>query len=164
KCLIEKPAIRIENLADTSEVHIPENGNEAQLAQHRLKILNRSRAAKHACGNADDPRSFVNVFFETTIEDMLEQTGKAVVVLRADDDDRVGSFHRIAKARVLYRFAGVIDWNFKLSDIDQLRNHTAPPPELADNEVGSMCAHPAFTCSPQNNGYEERTDFIAAHS
>src|SRR5262249_752992 len=61
----------IEELSCRAEIDIPENRDQAELAQHREQTLDHTRAAERTSRHATDPNRFVNVLLEVCIEDMF---------------------------------------------------------------------------------------------
>ncbi len=92
--LVEELSSQVESLFDRAEIDVPKYRNQSQFAKNRLKVLDHSRASERAGGNADDPCSLVNVFLQATVEDVLQQPGKTMVVFRTNDDNRIRMFHR----------------------------------------------------------------------
>ena len=118
KGLIEQFAGVVENIRNIAEIDVPKNVDQAEFANHRKKILNRPHAAEWAGGNADDAGGLVDVFFQTAVQHMFKQTGKAVVVLGGNDDEPVGCSHLLRKQGVFDGFSRVIDRQGQFREID----------------------------------------------
>src|SRR5207253_9255684 len=50
--LVEKLAGAVEPRSHGGEVHVPEDGDEPELPEHRDEVLDHSRPAEHACRDA----------------------------------------------------------------------------------------------------------------
>src|SRR4029077_20680179 len=69
---------RVEKLSCGAEIDIPENRDEAELAQHRKQTLDHPRTAEWTSGHATDANRFMNVFREICIQHMLQQSWETV--------------------------------------------------------------------------------------
>src|SRR6185295_9803698 len=91
--LIEQLSILIKHFSDAAKVDVPEYRHKPQFPQNRLKVLDHASAPEHPRGDTDNAGRFVNVFFQTAIENVLQQTRKTTVVLGSNDHHGIGPFH-----------------------------------------------------------------------
>src|SRR5208337_2130456 len=66
------------------------NAWRAKLAEHRAQLHRGANAAEGARGVANDGRWPPEILFQEVIQQIGERRGNAVVVLSADDDERIG--------------------------------------------------------------------------
>src|SRR6266404_7740858 len=85
---------RIEKLPSGTEINIREDGNQAELAQHRQQTLDHARAAEWTSRHATNANGFVDVFLQVCIEHVLQQTREAMIVLRHNKDEPVSALYR----------------------------------------------------------------------
>src|SRR5262249_23208613 len=86
---------RIKKFSDVAEIDVRKNRDHSEFAQHRKKILYHARAAEWARGHTANPGGLMDVFLQVRVEHMLQQTRKTVVILRDNEDERVGVVHRL---------------------------------------------------------------------
>src|SRR6266852_8874423 len=106
--VIEESAIICKYLLYAREIYIPENRNQPDLTHHRQQIFNDPSSAEWPCRNSYDSDRLMNIFFEATVQDMLQQAGVAVVVFWRHEYQRVCLAHFGREVGLLNRFARVV--------------------------------------------------------
>src|SRR5205085_5049546 len=114
---------------------VPEDRDEAELAQHREEVLDAAGPAERAGRDADDARRLVDVLLEAAVENVLQEARVAVVVLGRDDHDGVGAIHPGGEARILDRLASVAGRERKLGDVDEIGLDAGPACERGHEET-----------------------------
>ena len=97
---------------------------------------------------ADTPAQadrLVDVLLQVRVERVLEQTRIAVVVLRHDDDQRVGAVHLLGEAHVLDRLALVVKRELQVAYVYQLGLNALAPRDLAEHEARDRFAGATLT-------------------
>src|SRR4029077_5652015 len=97
---VEQRAVGAEELLDTGEVAVPEDRHEAELPHDRKQVLYDARSAEAARRDAAEADRLVDVLLQVRVEDVLEQSRIAVVVLGRHDDERVRAHAELREARV----------------------------------------------------------------
>src|SRR5690348_17855916 len=103
-------------------MHIPEDIDQAKFARDRQQILDAARTAKWAGGDADNTDSFVDVFLQTTVQDVLQQTRVSVVVFRGDDGQSIGMIHFGRESAVLDCLTRIVDGQRERGNIYEFRD------------------------------------------
>src|SRR5258707_5936861 len=87
---------------------------------------------------------------------MLEHSWIAVVVFRRHDNDAVSARNRRRKLRVLNLFAGVIDGEIQIAQVDQFSFDTGALLNFTKDEFRHVFAGAALTYGAQDYGDKKR--------
>src|SRR5262249_1034214 len=145
----------VEYLTDVAEVDVPEDINQSELTHDGQKILDCPHAAKGPCGYADYPGSLMDVFLETTVQNMLQQSREAMIVFRRDNHQRVSPGHLVRERRILHRFACIVGRQWHFRDVDELREDLFTLRNLLHHKSRCVVTHASFACCAENHGDAE---------
>ena len=93
----------------------------------------------------------MNVFFEATVQDMLQKTGVAVVVLRRHDHQCVSLAHLGGEVGVLNGLARIVGGQGKLCDIDEVGFNPGALAQFSGNKLSRVQAHAAHPGCTQDH-------------
>src|SRR5881396_2025208 len=158
--LIAQRSRLVEGALYGGEVDVPEDRDQAELAQDGEQVLDAARAAVRPCGHADHAHRLVDVLLAAAVERVLQQARVAVVVLGRDHDQRVGAAHLRGEGRVLDRLAGVVGGEGNARDVDQLGLDPRAAGELGHDEPRDREAHASLAHRAEEYGDEERATGI----
>src|SRR5438128_3969321 len=153
--IAERPGL-VEDGVHGGEVDVPEDRDQAELAQHGQQVLDAARAAVRPGGHADHAHGLVDVLLQAGVERVLQQARVAVVVLGRDHDQGVGAAHLRREGRVLDRLAGVVGGEGNARDVDQLGLDPRAAGELGHDEPRDREAHASVAHRAEEDGDEER--------
>ena len=161
--LVDEAAVLVEPAPDVVDVHVPEDRDEAELAEHRQQVLDDSRATEDPRRDADDPDSLVDVLGQVRVEHVLEQTWVAPVVLRGDEHERVGPVHRVRERGILGCLAGIVGRDRESRDVQKLGLDPVPLRHSLVDEPRRVLAHPTLPRCAEDHGDEQRPGDACLH-
>ena len=108
------------------------------------------------CRHAHDADRFMDVFLQTAIQHVFEQTWVAVVVLWRHDHQRIGPVHLRRKRRLLDPFAGIRSGQRQLRNVDQFGFNARLFGNFAGHQPRGGETHPTLPGGAEDHREKER--------